>query len=93
MATHNVVLPQPMEKSIDDLVSEGRYQNFSEVVRAGLRLLLEREAEESAKLVALRNATSSGIMQLETGQYVEIDSEAQLEDYLERLGQLAGRKQ
>lgn len=93
MATHNVVLPQPMEKSIDDLVSEGRYQNFSEVVRAGLRLLLEREAEESAKLVALRNATSSGIMQLETGQYVEIDSEAQLEDYLEGLGQLASRKQ
>lgn len=93
MATHNVVLPQPMEKSIDDLVREGRYQNFSEVVRAGLRLLLEREAEESAKLVALRNATSSGIMQLETNQYIEIDSDSQLEDYLEELGTLAGRKQ
>ncbi|MEL7936719.1 MULTISPECIES: type II toxin-antitoxin system ParD family antitoxin [Pseudomonas] len=93
MATHNVVLPQPMEKSIDDLVSEGRYQNFSEVVRAGLRLLLEREAEESAKLVALRNATSSGIMQLETGRFVEIASEAQLEKYLGELGQLASSRQ
>ncbi|MED5606155.1 type II toxin-antitoxin system ParD family antitoxin [Pseudomonas sp. JH-2] len=93
MATHNVVLPQSMEKSIDDLVSEGRYQNFSEVVRAGLRLLLEREAEESAKLVALRNATSSGIMQLETGRFVEIASEAQLEEYLEELGQLASSRQ
>ncbi|KES20040.1 MULTISPECIES: type II toxin-antitoxin system ParD family antitoxin [Pseudomonas] len=93
MATHNVVLPQPMEKSIDDLVSEGRYQNFSEVVRAGLRLLLEREAEESAKLVALRNATSSGIMQLDAGQFVEIASDTELEQYLEELGQLASTKQ
>ena len=90
MATHNVVVPNPLEQSIDDLVKTGRYQNFSEVVRAGLRLLLEQEAAEAAKLEALRNATSIGLMQLDRGEFEEVDP-SQLEDYLEALGQQASR--
>ncbi len=89
MATHNVVLPAPLEQSVDDLVNTGRYQNRSEVIRAGLRLLLEREAEESAKLVALRAATSSGIMQLEAGQFDEVQLD-DMEQYLEQIGNSAG---
>ncbi|MGP5465320.1 type II toxin-antitoxin system ParD family antitoxin [Pseudomonas helleri] len=91
MATHNVVVPKPMEKSIDDLVNTGRYQNFSEVVRAGIRMLLEHEAAEAARLEALRNATSVGIMQVEAGQYDEIDP-SNLAAYLDNLGRLAGDK-
>ncbi|WP_426428145.1 type II toxin-antitoxin system ParD family antitoxin [Pseudomonas palmensis] len=91
MATHNVVVPKPMEQSIDDLVSTGRYQNFSEVVRAGIRMLLEHEAAEAARLEALRNATSVGIMQVEAGQYDEIDP-TNLAAYLDKLGRLAGDK-
>ncbi|MCE1118739.1 MULTISPECIES: type II toxin-antitoxin system ParD family antitoxin [Pseudomonas] len=90
MATHNVVVPNPMEQSIDDLVKTGRYQNFSEVVRAGLRMLLEQEAAEAAKLEALRNATSIGLMQLDSGEFEEVDP-SQLQDYLEALGQQASR--
>lgn len=91
MATHNVVVPKPMEQSIDDLVSTGRYQNFSEVVRAGIRMLLEHEAAEAARLEALRNATSVGIMQVEAGQYDEIDP-TNLAAYLDKLARLAGEK-
>lgn len=91
MATHNVVLPKPMEQSIDDLVSTGRYQNFSEVMRAGIRMLLEHEAAETARLEALRNATSVGIMQLEAGQFEEVDT-ADLAAYLNTLGRLSGDK-
>jgi antitoxin ParD1/3/4 len=90
MATHNVVVPNPMEQSIDELVKTGRYQNFSEVVRAGLRMLLEREAEETAKLEALRNATSIGLMQLDRGEFEDIDP-SELETYLETLGRQASR--
>ena len=75
MATRNVVLPDPMEQDINELVETGRYQNRSEVIRAGLRLLLQQEAQNSAKLEALRNATSSGLMQLERGEYDEITSD------------------
>lgn len=88
MATHNVIVPNPLEQSIDDLVKAGRYQNFSEVVRAGLRMLLAHEAAESARLEALRTATSAGIMQLESGAYDEVDP-ADLEAYLDDLGSLA----
>lgn len=91
MATHNIVVPKPMEQSIDDLVNTGRYQNFSEVVRAGLRMLLEHEAAESARLEALRNATSVGIMQIEAGQYEEVDP-VNLAAYLDNLGRLTSDK-
>ncbi len=65
-----------------------RYQNRSEVIRAGLRLLLQQEAQNSAKLEALRNATSSGLMQLERGEYDEITSD-DLAQYLDELGNQA----
>ncbi|MDJ1379065.1 type II toxin-antitoxin system ParD family antitoxin [Pseudomonas aeruginosa] len=84
MATRNVVLPDPLEQDINELVETGRYQNRSEVIRAGLRLLLQQEAQNSAKLEALR-ATSSGLMQLERGEYDEIPSD-DLAQYLDELG-------
>jgi len=91
MATHNVVVPSAMEKSIETLVESGRYQNFSEVVRAGLRMVLEHEAEESARLDALRNATSVGLMKLEAGEFDEVEAD-QLGAYLDELGQVASKK-
>ncbi len=33
MATRNVVLPDPLEQDINELVETGRYQNRSEVIR------------------------------------------------------------
>jgi antitoxin ParD1/3/4 len=38
-------------------ISEGRYKNVSEVIRAGLRLL----EEEESKVTALKNAIDEGI--------------------------------
>ncbi|AHC78645.1 putative transcriptional regulator [Pseudomonas aeruginosa SCV20265] len=77
-----------MEQDINELVETGRYQNRSEVIRAGLRLLLQQEARNSAKLEALRNATSSGLMQLERSEYDEITSD-DLAQYLDELGNQA----
>jgi len=95
MATRNVVLTDHLEKVVNDLVLSGRYQNASEVLREGLRLLERREAEENAKLEALRRATSTGLMDLEQGRFTEVNGD-ELGDFLAEIGNeaaaLAGDK-
>jgi antitoxin ParD1/3/4 len=54
---------------VDDQVQEGRYSNASDVIRAALRLLEERET----KLAALRAALIEGE---ESGQSTPFDFEA-----------------
>ena len=60
MPTRNVVLSEEQEKHLRELVAEGRYQNISEVIRAGVRLVLSREAEEQARIEGLRAAVAVG---------------------------------
>ncbi|MFJ5253901.1 type II toxin-antitoxin system ParD family antitoxin [Pseudomonas sp. NPDC088414] len=84
MATRNVVLTPHQEQVIHDLVQSGRYQNASEVMREGLRLLEQRIAEDDAKIEALRQATSIGIMDLEHGRFTRVNG-GDLEHYLEGL--------
>lgn len=45
MPTRNVVLTDHQSALVDDLVAKGRYQNASEAMRAGLRLLEREEGE------------------------------------------------
>jgi len=63
MATRNVVLTDAQSSLVDRLIETGRYQNASEALRAGLRLL-EREESE---LDALRNQLSAGLEQARAG--------------------------
>ncbi|MAK61618.1 MAG: type II toxin-antitoxin system ParD family antitoxin [Ponticaulis sp.] len=67
MATRNVVLTQTQSKLVDRLIESGRFQNASEALRAGLRLL-EREETE---LDDLRVRLSSGIEQARSGTLAE----------------------
>lgn len=39
----HVALTEPLARFLDRAVAEGRYASASEVVRAGLRLLIDRE--------------------------------------------------
>jgi antitoxin ParD1/3/4 len=57
----SVSLGPHFESFIRQQVDSGRFNNVSEVVRAGLRLLEEREAEQAAKLQALREAIAVGL--------------------------------
>ena len=85
MATRNVVLTGRQEKLIKALVQSGRYQNASEVVRDGLRLIERREAEDAAKLAALREATTVGVAALERGEFTEFPDVDALLAYLDEV--------
>jgi antitoxin ParD1/3/4 len=66
--TRNVVLTEQQAAMIERLVQAGRYQNASEVLRDGLRLIQQREAEDKARLVALRKAAHIGMEDFAAGR-------------------------
>ncbi|MCC6718182.1 MAG: type II toxin-antitoxin system ParD family antitoxin [Acetobacteraceae bacterium] len=74
MPTRNVVLTAHHEALIERLVASGRYQNASEVLRAGLRELERQDGEYEAKLTALRAAVQVGLDDIEAGRYTEFSS-------------------
>ena len=45
MPTRNVVLTECQEELLETLVKSGRYQNASEVLRDGLRLVEQRDRQ------------------------------------------------
>lgn len=57
MRTTSVALGTYFENFIKTKISQGRYNNASEVIRAGLRLLEENEEQ----IVALKTAIDEGI--------------------------------
>lgn len=67
MATRNVVLTETQSDLVDRLVASGRYQNASEALRAGLRLLEREEAE----LDDLRSRLSIGLDQARQGELAD----------------------
>lgn len=90
MPTRNVVLTERYEKIIEALVASGRYQNASEVLREGLRLLEQREVENEAKLAALRAAAQVGFAELDAGRYTELRPD-EVEGYIAKLGRQAAQ--
>ncbi|NWG54145.1 MAG: type II toxin-antitoxin system ParD family antitoxin [Hydrogenophilaceae bacterium] len=89
MATRNVNLTPALDSFVADLIESGAYQNASEVVRAGLRLLEAEQAERAAKLDLLRKAVQEGWDSFDRGAgvvvrdidafFAEIDNEIETE--------------
>ncbi|MFN4089844.1 MAG: type II toxin-antitoxin system ParD family antitoxin [Alphaproteobacteria bacterium] len=67
MPTRNVVLTDSQTELIDRLIADGRYQNASEALRAGLRLLEREEAE----MTALRARLATGLEEARSGILAE----------------------
>lgn len=80
MPTRNVVITDHQAAFVESLVANGRYQNVSEVLREGLRLIERREAEDAAKLARLRAAVQAGIDDMEAGRFETFESAEALAD-------------
>ncbi|MEK7751522.1 MAG: type II toxin-antitoxin system ParD family antitoxin [Acidobacteriota bacterium] len=85
MPTRNVVLTDHQAELVERLVASGRYQNASEVLREGLRLVESREAEDGARLKAFRDAVQVGIDDLDNGRYRSFSSPEALQKHLRAL--------
>lgn len=59
----SVSLGDYFEEFVDEKISEGRFKNASEVIRAGLRLLEEEENRVKALKYAIQEGIESGIVQ------------------------------
>ena len=85
MPTRNVVLTDPQAQFVEQLVESGRYQNASEVLREGLRLMQQREQEQALRLQALREAVAVGIDDMETGHYTTLESANAIRTHMAEL--------
>lgn len=89
MPTRNVVLTDHQAAMIERLVASGRYQNASEVLREGLRLIETRDAEHAARRQALRDAVNVGIRDIEEGRYTVLDSAEALANHFDAIAEQA----
>lgn len=87
MPTRNVVLTDHQAALVEQLVTSGRYQNASEVLREGLRLVERREAEDAYRLEALRSAVQMGVADMEAGRFQTFDTPASLRARLRAITQ------
>lgn len=85
MPTRNVVLTEHQAALVERLVESGRYQNASEVLREGLRLIESREAEEKIRLESLRKAARIGADDIAAGRFRSFESASALAGHLDSI--------
>ena len=85
MPTRNVVLTDYQARFVERLVDSGRYQNAREVLREGVRLVEQREAEHAAHIRALREAAAADLGDIDAGDYRSFEAIEPLRDHLEGL--------
>jgi antitoxin ParD1/3/4 len=82
MPTRNIALTEAQDNFVGELVSTGRYQSASEVMRDGLRLLGDAMARREAELADIRNGILEGLGQAQRGE--SINGEAAIDEAFRR---------
>jgi len=78
MPTRNVVITEHQSELIDQWVAAGDYQNASEVLREGLRLVEQSKLDFQARLQALRQAVNLGVADFDAGNFETFESDEAL---------------
>jgi antitoxin ParD1/3/4 len=71
----NVSLTHQLESYVQQKVATGMYNSASEVIREALRLMAEKDAEQSLKLATLRADIQQGLDSVAAGQAGVFDPE------------------
>lgn len=70
----NVHLTDPMQEYVQGQIKSGAYANTSEVVRAGIRLLMEKDG--ARQFYALKADLEDAAAAAEAGEFVDFDPKA-----------------
>ncbi|MCA9091917.1 MAG: type II toxin-antitoxin system ParD family antitoxin [Planctomycetaceae bacterium] len=92
MPTRNINLTDHFDKFVSMQIEDGRYHNASEVLRAGLRLLEQQEAEERTKLELLKSLAKEGFDELDQGKGIELQGDDELIRHIRTLGKKASKQ-
>jgi antitoxin ParD1/3/4 len=87
MASLNVDLNETLDRFVEDRVVSGEFQNASEVVSAGLRLLKARADRRQARLERFGTLIQEGLDDLDAGRYEDVDD---VPAWLDRRGRAPG---
>ncbi len=81
----NVSLTPSLEQFVRDRASSGDYNNASEVVREAIRLLKRAEERRGLNMERLRSAIRDGDEALARGEFTDLNSDRELDEFLAEL--------
>ena len=70
----NVHLTKPMQDYAEEQISSGAYANLSEIVRAGMRTLMEKDRARA--FLTLKAELNEAAEAAERGEYIDFDPRA-----------------
>ena len=70
----NISLTRELDSAVRSFLERGLYANQSEVIRAGLRLLIQQDLEQRARLESLTNDVHQGIDAALEGRKMPFDA-------------------
>ena len=70
----NIYLTDPMQEYVQSQIKSGAYANLSEVMRAGIRLLMEKEG--ARQFYGLKSDLEKAVLEAENGKFSEFDPRA-----------------
>jgi antitoxin ParD1/3/4 len=92
MATRNINLTDALDRFVAEKVASGSYQNASEVVRAGLRLLAAEEALRAERIKRLNAEIQPAIDDIEAGRYTIYENARAMFDGVEKRAQAEAKR-
>ena len=78
----NIHLTEPTLKYVQAQIESGAYANLSEVVRAGIRILMEKDG--ARQFYALKADLEQAVAMAEKGDFAEFDARAFEPDAFDR---------
>lgn len=92
MSVRSVQLTDHFDRFVDEKVRQGRFEDASEVVRAGLHLLEQQEREAEERLAQLRRLVAEGVSDLESGRRIVVEGDEALRLLVRNAGQRAAER-